>query len=532
MAVALYLSGTRGSVAGLFAGALGAAVIYVILTKHRRIRRAGIAVIGAGLVAVGIMFAISSHLPADSLIHRLFIWDDADAKSRILNWGIAVKGYPHNPIFGVGPENYYFISNKYYNPAIYAYDPSYLARPHNYFLELLVTTGPLGLLAYLTVACLAIWALCRAYRSGRLNLIGMAVLAGALVAYQTQNLTLFDTVSGGIVFFTLLGIAGHIRTAPSNDVQRDHKALSVTRPALGKLRWVVAVGAATAAGAIYFTNVLPLRAAVDTAKAEAVASTDPFQAADNYDQAVNTPFNFDQTDLALSLADFAGGLAENATDVTQKQLAQQELDRSINLSAQVADHNPTSARNWIDLANDYVAQFIGFGGTLNGAQPALDHAIDLEPERPEPGLLQADVFALKNRLPEAESVLQNLAANFPTIERVNQRLAYVLQGEGKTADGVSWFEKAVRLGYVPPNYASIKWVGDYYAGQGQYSKEVALYGKTLTTTDPNDIDLAVALVNAYQKNGQRDAAFALYQKIIAIDPNRAKDMPHVAPAGA
>jgi tetratricopeptide (TPR) repeat protein/O-antigen ligase len=521
LAAALYLSGTRGAMLGALAGAAVGLVVYLALTKNHTVRKVGFTLIGVGVLGTAALFAAGSHLPADSFLHHLVVWNDADAKSRLLNWGIALSGYPAHPVFGVGPENYYYISNQFYNPAIHAYDSTYLARPHNYLIELLVTTGPLGVLAFLSVLGCAVWSAGRAFATNRLGIAGLAVLAGGFAAYLIQSLTLFDTVSGAITFFTLLGVAGQMW-------QPEERATSRASFSSPQLSWLVSVAAA--AGAILticVTNILPFAATVATAKAEAAAPVDPWQAADYYQQAVTTPANFDQSDLALSLSDFASGLAESATTDSQRQLAQQELNRSITLSNQITAQDPTNARNWLDLANDYIAQFLAFGGSLDSAQAALNRASALEPQRPDAQLLQADVYIIENRLPDAEKLLEHIAATFPNIERAPQRLAAVLQHQGQIAAAVQWFEQAVRLGYAPPTFASVSWVGEYYAGLGEYSKEVALYEKTLATTDPNDLDLAVALVNAYMKDGRRDAALALYRKVVALDPARAQEMPGV-----
>jgi len=544
VAVALYMSGTRGALVGLVIGALVAALIFLRLTSRTTLKRVGFGVILAGLATVVALFALSSHLPSGSVLHRVFTLGDDDTRSRLLNWGIALKGYPAHPIFGVGPENYYYVSNLYYNPSIYPYDPSYLARPHNYFLELLDTAGPLSVVLYLAVVAFAARAVARAYRASRVGLAGFTVLIGALVAYPVQMATLFTTVSGDLMFFALLGIACHLGEAtvatasaadtapvPSTDAAETARRSRGSPPVAQRWAWFTAILAGAAAvSAVYFANISPWQAATSTAHAEAISSSDPVQAAADYDQAMAVATNFDRSDLALSFADFASNLAESAGTGDLQQLAQQELNISISLSTEITTQDPTNARNWIDLANDFVAQAIAsnVGGSLGAAQSALAQATQLEPSRPEPQLLQSDILIFENQLPAAETQLRQLTATFPTIERAAQRLSGVLQLEGHTADAVFWLERAEKLGYVPPNLASAQWAGDYYAQAGQYAKEVALY-QAMLHAHPNDLDTAVVLVNAYSKDGMRDAALNLYQRIVAVDPSRAQEMPGVSP---
>ena len=145
----IFLSETRGAVVGLGVGIFIAAVLYVVLNPVKKVKIwGGSAVVAFGLV-VGMLFVFHSSLPQNSLLHRVFNLKDTNTEARIIQWGVALKGYKDHPLLGVGPENYYFLSNKYYNPEIYQYDPSWFDKPHNYLIEVLVTSGIFGFAAYM-----------------------------------------------------------------------------------------------------------------------------------------------------------------------------------------------------------------------------------------------------------------------------------------------------------------------------------------------------------------------------------------------
>src|SRR5690606_31341020 len=74
---------------------------------------------------------------------------------------------------------------------------------HNVYMDMLVTGGVLGLLAYLAVFILGFWSL---YKHTAFSLPEKAVLAGLLVAYAVNNIFVFDNITSYIYFFILLAM--------------------------------------------------------------------------------------------------------------------------------------------------------------------------------------------------------------------------------------------------------------------------------------------------------------------------------------
>jgi pentatricopeptide repeat protein len=526
-ALGIYLSGTRGALLGVLAGGLVGAVIWLALTNKRRIRRYGLSLLGLGAIATGSLFAFAGHLSQNSLLHRLFTLDDSDSRARLLEWGTALKGYPERPFLGVGPENFYYLSDKYYNPASYGFDTSYLDKPHNLWIEMLVTIGPLGLLAYLATLVFAVWAFYRAYKTARLGLCGFALLTAALVAYQVQDLTLFDSVGPSLTFFAVLGLAGYMWQADSARGVAESETSSRPYSARRKVAWWAVVPASAAAlMAIYMTNLAPAQVAADLSRGQSLAISDPQDAAGYFDSATTLPYNFDTTETANKYAEFLSYFAQVATG-SDRQLLLNDLLNSTAFSTSVAADYPTELTVWQRLAEDYVTYSAVSGGALDpAAEDAARHAVELAPNRLEAPLLLSVILVTDQKLNEARTTLQQLAQTYPKQSGVSYLTAIVLHEQGQTADGVRWFEEALQDGLRVKTFADVKWVGDYYGGLGEYSKQVALFERVLKG-DPNDLDLATALVNAYQRNGQHDKALALYNQIIAADPSRASRMPGV-----
>jgi O-antigen ligase len=522
----IYLSGTRGAVVGVLAGAFVGAVIWLIFTANRRLRRYGLSIAGLGLVAIGGLFELAGNLSQNSLLHRIFSLSGSDTQARLLEWGTALQGFVSRPFLGVGPENYYYIADKFYNPATYSYDTGYFDKPHNLLLELLDTIGPLGLLAYMAVVIFAFWAFYRAYKSERVDLRAFALFVAALVAFEVQDLTAFDTIGPSLTFFTLLGIAGYMwkgtTTNPAVESARS-RAMGKARRRLALL--IMLPVTFVSAAAIYMANYAPQRIVTDLSVGQSLTASDPQGAANYYDEAITLPYNFDTAQTASSYANFASHYTLIAT-ANEKQAALNELVQSIDFSTAATNSHPDDVTVWQWLAEEDDTYSGAAGMPIDpAAEAAARQAVALS-NRPEAGQVLAAVLISEQKLSEARDTLLQVAQSYPKLASVAFLAAYVFHTQGDIATGVYWLNRALQDGYKVQAYADVEWAGDYYASRGEYSSEVAVY-KNAHSSDPGDIDIAISLVNAYQRNGQYGQARALYEQIIAIDPSRAGQMPGV-----
>jgi tetratricopeptide (TPR) repeat protein len=147
-----------------------------------------------------------------------------DAEARFLAWKIALQGTSDSLIFGLGHEGFRYAFAKYYDPKLYGRE-QWFDRAHNNYLDWLVQTGIIGLLAYLALwffvfkkifgaeSCLKIWE--------------KITLAGMFSAYAVFNLFSFDTVTASIIFFAFLSYM---------DSQENTKQSPVAEPCAARRR--------------------------------------------------------------------------------------------------------------------------------------------------------------------------------------------------------------------------------------------------------------------------------------------------------
>ena len=87
---------------------------------------------------------------------RDFSTENITLNTRLISYQSAAQyliDHPQTLFFGVGHGNYALIFNKYFNPKFYNYDRvgTYFDRAHNNLIDIVTTTGILGLLTYLSI---------------------------------------------------------------------------------------------------------------------------------------------------------------------------------------------------------------------------------------------------------------------------------------------------------------------------------------------------------------------------------------------
>jgi O-antigen ligase len=525
--VGIGLSGTRGASVGLIVGIFLAAVVYVALNPSRRLKLYGAGAIVLFVAIFGILFAFSNKLPSGEF-QRLFYLNDTNTSARLVQWGVALKGYKEHPWFGVGPENYYIIANKYYNPAIFKFDRSWFDKPHNYWIEVLVTDGIFAFVVYLGILAAIAWAFYSGYKRGFLTLAEFAVLLAALLAYQIQNLTVFDTVPASLAFYCLIGLAGFIwdAQATASDGSGKAAALAKFKPA-DPILPAAAFGACLVVVAylVYATNIVPMEIAKAVNYGYAYAGVDPATANTYFQRAVTLPFSFDKTQVAQKYAEFATNLERSVTPQNQA-LVSQVSGQTIAFENDALATEPDYPILWQELAEVYLFKNIQ-NGRLTSVDSHADYdiqkAIDLAPGREEPLLVQAQIQASEGNLIGAEGIIQKLQAEFPTDSALPAQLSTIYRLAGNTDQAAQNMEQALAAGYTFSSADEVQWLVDYYGGKKQYSQALDLEQK-IQAIAPNNPDVLLGLAQLYAVTGQNSQAIAAAQAAAQADPTKQKQV--------
>lgn len=287
--IAVIMTGTRGAYLGMAAGFLFGGVIIIFhslrgsLPKGTAARQAKRAAVLCGETAAGQNKKLRNRIVAAAIalvlvygglflcrnqswvknnlyLNRLtaFSLSDVTVKTRIMSWRWGLAGFRDKPILGYGLEQFAIPYNKYFQAEYYNYaaGDTYFDRAHNIVVELLATTGIIGLLSYFLLLSMIFYSIykvllvCHSRESGNPgvaahkmnfhpqyvdsssrqslsaesaaaalpfrqshpaedsaafgNYLYFAIFGGLLIAYFIQNLLIFDLLPSMIGFMVLL----------------------------------------------------------------------------------------------------------------------------------------------------------------------------------------------------------------------------------------------------------------------------------------------------------------------------------------
>src|SRR5581483_4344496 len=276
---------------------------------------------------------------------------------------------------------------------------------------------------------------------------------------------------------------------------------------------------------VYAANAVPLKIASDVNYGYAYSGVDPSQALDFFNDALSEPFNFDKSETAGKLSDFATSFARGATP-DQQQLAVKVLDTAasaLNDSLSVEPYNPIT---WERLAAVYMYKGIQANGKVSldpRAEASVNKAISLAPKREEGYVTLAQIRSLEGNFTEADNILKTTIDSYPQDPALKIQLATYLRYQGKLDDAASLFEQALAQGYTASSYSDVKWLVNYYAQKQDFQKAISLQMQA-AKAEPNNTQVFVDLAYLYAQAGQADAARSLAEEIIKIDPSQQKAM--------
>ncbi len=208
--VTLYYTQTRGALLGVLGGLIIAA-LYIALRGAGREWRSLRQVAVGGLLLIGVLIggflavrntSLVQHSPTLARLASISV-TDRTTTSRFQIWGMAYQGFKEKPVVGWGQENFNFVFNKYYTPAMYDQE-QWFDRAHNQFIDWLIAAGLPAFLLYVSFFAFAAWAIIRA---DALEVPEQALFLGLLAAYAFNNLFVFDDLMSSVYFFTVLAFA-------------------------------------------------------------------------------------------------------------------------------------------------------------------------------------------------------------------------------------------------------------------------------------------------------------------------------------
>jgi len=204
---------TRGAILGLAAGIFILLIFSLFSGIEKKYKQAVLGLLILMILSPFILFALknTSFVKNDNTLSRLasLSFGDITTQSRVLTWNASWQGLSETPksfLIGYGPENYFYVFNKYFPSAIFRDNGSqiWFDRAHNIIFDIAVTSGVIGLAAFLIILILSILVLFREYRRSS-SITSSLIFIALIVAYFVQNLAVFDNLNTEVLLYLFLG---------------------------------------------------------------------------------------------------------------------------------------------------------------------------------------------------------------------------------------------------------------------------------------------------------------------------------------
>jgi len=220
----IYHSQTRGAIVAAGVAIMVYSLLNLIKGSSKKARLT--ALIGIVLVVsatAGIYFGRDSSIIQNQItLRRLATISPTDitTQSRFDTWGASWEGWKDRFVLGYGYENYNIAFNQHFPARIFKDQGSqiWFDRAHNIIFDVGVTSGVVGLIAYLSILVIAALYLLR-----RRNFL----LIGALLAYFIQNFFVFDTQATYLLFFIILAYAASLKNLSLREGEEQPAARTV-----------------------------------------------------------------------------------------------------------------------------------------------------------------------------------------------------------------------------------------------------------------------------------------------------------------
>jgi len=429
---------------------------------------------------------------------------ETTSQTRLMAWQMSLQGFKEQPLFGWGPENYSLLFNKYYNPNLYPIE-NWFDRSHNAYLDVLVHTGLIGLMAYLTIFILAFWSLWRARRENKINYQTAVIFTVILLAYAIQNIFLFDTQVTLLMIYLILAFIVFLSRRSGEPLGQPVKPNFFFFGIVGLLMFL----------SIYYFNIRP-----GTAGAAGIDATISF-ARKNVAESVQQ-FRNAYEKGTFGMPEVAGRAHDAAMQILSSGQTSEDGKEMIKVAIEgmnkaINEYEPQNVRFMLMLVNIYLASAQTDPSYLHEADNILQKAIELSPTRQELYFTLAQLRMFQGQTGE---VLPYMEKAVELNEKVN--ISYWNYGIfaialGQVDLGESKIQKARELGHSY-EIKDIKYLINAYNKIGAWEKIIGLYHEWIDLA-PGDAVPYASLAAAYSQIGDKQKAREYALKAAEIDPS-------------
>ncbi|MDO8558244.1 MAG: O-antigen ligase family protein [bacterium] len=537
--VAIIFSGTRGAMFGVAAGIILIGLGYMLFSGNRRLQLVGgmaIALI-IGTFVLLYIFQNTEFVRNRYLLQRMSVFTEAGSTitSRSVAWKIGIRAWKDRFWLGYGMENFNYAFNRYYNPRMIIYDSGDFDRPHNRFVESVVSGGFIGIVAHLSVFLTTGWFLLRKWFKKSVFFFPLAALS-LLLAYAMQLSTLFDHMISYQFFAIFLALIATWQASagavdPQPEIGGATKILSSeNEPSpYGWLKFVCVIAVAVGMGWFaWIANVVPAQASYWAQVASNTNYTSQGKAFPQAFEALKKSFDLNtylNVDMRLALSGFASSQARAGETPEEKKFGREVLEYLAGqFEKNLTEHHPDIKDFLAHQTYARIAQNLAeYDSSWN--EKALKTLQDGTEEYPKKfQLIQglARLFMQRGQAEDAVKVFEKYPLEYARGDFYFDYAA-TLYSAGRNEDAWKQIERAmVDVGYGFSK--NLPRLVDILLEDKQYKRIIQLYEYQLKYHNKGDTQLMASLAQAYYEIGDIPNARRVAEQLLEVDPEHRADI--------
>lgn len=525
--IGLLLSGTRGAYIGFMAGFISILFLSIFIVENKKIKK--YCIVGLSIVIIGVfslIFLSKIIIKKDdsSIINRIIsigsFLEARSMQSRITGWKPVFQEFPSHPFLGTGWGTFSTTFDKHFDSKYYSLDPDapYLDHAHNNILEILSTTGLIGLTAYLFVFTITIYYIVIGFRKKAITPSDFLLLIALITSYLIQNLVLFDTLISYIQLFMIFGYVYWLL----NNKQEPIKPKKINQFIIIPI--IVIMGIATL-WIVYQYNIRSIYMFTKIIDGEIAFSTNNVvEAQKKYKEVFDYNIHTDREarNRFIQHTVMRNNLLSSLPEKQVKEIVEiviKEAEKNIK-------YNPLSHMGYLLLGKAFI-----FGMQLSKdqdianlylkkAEESFNKSIERSPGRAYSYFEKANFYLMTNQIDKAVDLINygvSLNPKFSNGYCILSTIYFFKNEENKlyeSADNCLKNEGTMSL----DNVTIIVLMIDYYNKKKDFDKISKLY-TILSNIDPLGKEYWIARTNIYIKQGNKEEAIKAAKKAAEVNPS-------------
>lgn len=543
--LAVFLSGVRGSVLAVVIGIVLFGISYSLYLGSKKMKIAVTTFILLILISASTFTFLrgTDFVKNNSYLYRYsdFSLKTYTVQTRFWAWQAGLDGWNDSfktTVLGWGPENFNYPFSVHFNPKFYKGPgaETLFDRGHNMFVEVLVTTGIIGLITYILIFAFSFVDLRKLRKKSEdnfmvsqlnqpvvsqlnhnENIILSIGLTAALVGYIIHNLFIFDTTANLIMFFLVLGFINYLSLESRLKLAPDKK-LEIQKPKTNKKGLAYFAGVLTFVLAIFLivqTNIQPARANYRTTRAIVASwNKDHDSAVEKFKEAMAFNYPIGRYEIRHRYARY---IVQKAAQVEMDAKMQDALFVAIkNVKKNVEEH-PNDYLPHLYISRAYI--MLGRSDTASTYNDeALRHslrALELSETFVRTYFEIAQAYLNKKDLDGAIKYFKIAEELNPEVSLTKWYLGITYSEKGEIEKAIDYINKAFESGYDPSESDLLR-VINVYLKIGDFKKIVELY-EQLIELSPKKAQYFASLAVVYGQIGEIEKAIAAAQHAIELD---------------